>query len=113
MTIVICTVIQSRGYSLVANSNRSFKKLVQYRSGVNGTEIEKSQGLAHREGRTRSLQIRVVMRPCTHRKSLTLYPIELGGHLGINGIRAIRPCKHTHTAALNTKFVYAHFCPLY
>ena len=51
-------------------------------------QIEKSQGLAHREGRTRSLQIRVVMRPCTHHKSLTLYPIELGGHLEINRIRA-------------------------
>jgi hypothetical protein len=35
--------------------------------------------LAHREGRTRSLQIVVVVRPCTRHKSLTLYPIELGG----------------------------------
>jgi hypothetical protein len=72
-------------------ARRSFKKLVQCRFGVNGTEIEKGQGLAHREGRTRSLQIRVVMRPCTHRKSLTLYPIELGGHFQMNRIRATRP----------------------
>ena len=80
---------------------------------VDGTEIEKGQELAHREGRTRSLQIQVVMRPCTHHKSLTLYPIELGGHMDIDRIRAIRPCRHTHTAALDTKFVYAHFSPLY
>jgi hypothetical protein len=65
---VICTVIKSRGYySLVANSkcacdSPSFKKLVQCRLEVNEMEIEKGQGLAHREGRTRSLQIRVVMR---------------------------------------------------
>ncbi len=39
----------------------------------------KSHGLAHREGRTRSLQIAVMVRPCTRHKSLTLYPIELGG----------------------------------
>jgi hypothetical protein len=55
---------------------------------------EKNQGLAHREGRTRSLQIRVVMRPCTRRKSLTLYPIELGGQLEMDRIRASRPCEH-------------------
>jgi hypothetical protein len=37
------------------------------------------EGLAHREGRTRSLQIAVTMRLSIRRKSLTLYPIELGG----------------------------------
>src|SRR6266566_1656182 len=106
---VLCTVIQSRGYSLVANSKCAcgsplLQKIgaMYCRFGVNRTEIEKGQGLAHREGRTRSLQIRVVMRPCTHHKSLTLYPIELGGHLQMNRIRATRPCKHTHTAALKT-----------
>jgi hypothetical protein len=36
-------------------------------------------GLAHREGRTRSLQIVVMVQPFTRHKSLTLYPIELGG----------------------------------
>ena len=37
--------------------------------------------LAHREGRTRSLQITFdhVTHGPRHRKSLTLYPIELGG----------------------------------
>jgi hypothetical protein len=34
--------------------------------------------IAHREGRTRSLQIPPLV---THCKSLTLYPIELGGHI--------------------------------
>jgi hypothetical protein len=62
--------------------------------GMNEPEIEKVQSLAHREGRTRSLQIRVVMRPCTRHKSLTLYPIELGGQLRTNRIRITRPCKH-------------------
>ena len=39
----------------------------------------KRKVLAHREGRTRSLQITVGR--CNHPpKSLTLYPIELGGH---------------------------------
>ena len=33
--------------------------------------------VAHREGRTRSLKI---SQECHCRKSLTLYPIELGGH---------------------------------
>ena len=39
----------------------------------------KRKQLAHREGRTRSLQITA---GCYHHppKSLTLYPIELGGH---------------------------------
>jgi hypothetical protein len=40
---------------------------------------QKGHGLAHREGRTRSLQIVVVARPHARYKSLTLYPIELGG----------------------------------
>jgi hypothetical protein len=40
---------------------------------------QKGHGLAHREGRTRSLQILVVAQPCTRHKSLTLYPIKLGG----------------------------------
>ena len=46
---------------------------------------EKEQ-LAHREGRTRSLQImvQVMARLCTRYKSLTLYPIELGGRLQMN-----------------------------
>ena len=39
----------------------------------------KRHGLAHREGRTRSLQIMVMVRQYTRHKSLTLYPIELGG----------------------------------
>ena len=34
--------------------------------------------LAHREGRTRSLQIHPLLDECAD-KSLTLYPIELGG----------------------------------
>ena len=41
----------------------------------------KIKGLAHREGRTRSLQIAVTMRIRIRHKSLTLYPIELGGRL--------------------------------
>jgi hypothetical protein len=67
---------------------------------------KKGQRLAHREGRTRSLQIpgRDVT---THHKSLTLYPIELGGHLKMNRIRASRPCEHTHHGS-KTNFVYAH-----
>jgi hypothetical protein len=42
--------------------------------------------LAHREGRTRSLQIiiEVIAQLCTRYKSLTLYPIELGGRLVMN-----------------------------
>jgi hypothetical protein len=40
--------------------------------------IQKAQKVvAHREGRTRSLQITMGVNPP---KSLTLYPIELGGH---------------------------------
>ena len=41
----------------------------------------KKERLAHREGRTRSLQIviEVMEQLCTRYKSLTLYPIELGG----------------------------------
>jgi hypothetical protein len=33
--------------------------------------------------------------------------------LEINRIRATSPSDHTHTAALKTNFVYAHFSPLY
>ena len=40
---------------------------------------ENGHGLAHREGRTRSLQIMVAALPGVRHKSLTLYPIELGG----------------------------------
>jgi hypothetical protein len=43
------------------------------------TKNAKRHGLAHREGRTRSLQIVVTARPAHRHKSLTLYPIELGG----------------------------------
>jgi hypothetical protein len=50
---------------------------------------KKVKGLAHREGRTRSLQIAVMMRRIRH-KSLTLYPIELGGRLRMNQIRLTR-----------------------
>ena len=41
------------------------------------TRLEKKI-LAHREGRTRSLQI-TALHDSYNRKSLTLYPIELGG----------------------------------
>jgi hypothetical protein len=41
---------------------------------------EKVNQVAHREGRTRSLKISGT-RDCHCRKSLTLYPIELGGHI--------------------------------
>ncbi len=67
------------------------QKLVRCIFGVKGTEIEKDQGLAHREGRTRSLQI-------THHKSLTLYPIELGGQSQMNKFRSIRHVSNPHTA---------------
>ena len=52
----------------------------------------KKERLAHREGRTRSLQIiiEVMARMCTRYKSLTLYPIELGGQLGMNPIGVTR-----------------------
>jgi hypothetical protein len=73
---------------------------------------QKSQEVAHREGRTRSLQIGVVMRPCTRHKSLTLYPIELGGQLTVDKIRATRPYKHTFPGLIPL-FVYAHSSPLY
>ena len=54
-------------------------------------ETAKKQGLAHREGRTRSLQIMIeVARLCTRYKSLTLYPIELGGRLRMNPIEVTR-----------------------
>ena len=53
------------------------------------TEKEK-KGLAHREGRTRSLQIAVMMRRSIRHKSLTLYPIELGGRLRMDQIRLTR-----------------------
>ena len=53
---------------------------------------QKVKGLAHREGRTRSLQIAVMMQLRIRHKSLTLYPIELGGRLEISWIRAITPC---------------------
>jgi hypothetical protein len=50
---------------------------------------QKLKGLAHREGRTRSLQIAVMMRLSTRLKSLTLYPIELGGRLKMIRVRII------------------------
>ena len=53
---------------------------------------QKLKGLAHREGRTRSLQIAVMMRLSTRLKSLTLYPIELGGRLKMIRIRITWPC---------------------
>jgi hypothetical protein len=53
------------------------------------TEKEK-KGLAHHEGRTRSLQIAVMMRRSIRHKSLTLYPIELGGRLRMDQIRLTR-----------------------
>ena len=45
------------------------------RNGIMLTSMPKKV-VAHREGRTRSLQITLDNPP----KSLTLYPIELGGH---------------------------------
>jgi hypothetical protein len=50
----------------------------------------KKERLAHREDRTRSLQIiiEVMARLCARYKSLTLYPIELGGRLGMNPTEA-------------------------
>ena len=47
--------------------------------------------LAHREGRTRSLQIAVMLDRTTRHKSLTLYPIELGGqyHLNSRDVHAV------------------------
>jgi hypothetical protein len=57
---------------------------------------QKFKGLAHREGRTRSLQIAAMMRLSIRHKSLTLYPIELGGRLGINQIRLTGPCSAPH-----------------
>ena len=44
-----------------------------------GLTTQKCNPIAHREGRTRSLKI-FGTRDCRSRKSLTLYPIELGGH---------------------------------
>ena len=55
--------------------------------------------LAHREGRTRSLQIVVIVRPCTRHKSLTLYPIELGGRPEMNRIMVTRHCSALHIRA--------------
>jgi hypothetical protein len=48
---------------------------------VRDGQKKKKNFLAHREGRTRSLQITqlCVLHACC--KSLTLYPIELGGHI--------------------------------
>jgi hypothetical protein len=59
---------------------------------------QKVKGLAHREGRTRSLQIAVMMQLRIRHKSLTLYPIELGGRLEMSWIRVIRPCCARHAA---------------
>ncbi len=61
---------------------------------------QKGHGLAHREGRTRSLQIVVEARRARH-KSLTLYPIELGRRLRITRIGVISPCM-THGANIRT-----------
>ena len=57
--------------------------LSEFRAAAKKVKTAKSHGLAHREGRTRSLQIVVMVRPRTRHKSLTLYPIELGGRLGM------------------------------
>jgi hypothetical protein len=67
---------------------------------------QKDHGLAHREGRTRSLQIVVVARPRARHKSLTLYPIELGGRLIMTRIRVIRPCM---TLCTRVRVLGAHF----
>ena len=52
---------------------------------------QKFKGLAHREGRIRSLQIAAMMRQSIRHKSLTLYPIELGGRLWMSQIRLTKP----------------------
>ena len=44
--------------------------------------------IAHREGRTRSLQMPW---PSFSLKSLTLYPIELGGHMIYGMYKQLRP----------------------
>ena len=46
--------------------------------GYEKLKCKRRKELAHREGRTRSLQITVGGHPPS--KSLTLYPIELGEH---------------------------------
>jgi hypothetical protein len=68
---------------------------------------QKGHGLAHREGRTRSLRIVVVARPRARHKSLTLYPIELGGRLRMTRIGVIRPCMtlRTRVRVLGTDMV--------
>src|SRR5712691_1238579 len=50
-------------------------------------ECKRRKVLAHREGRTRSLQITVGRYHPP--KSLTLYPIELGGHLVLSRKEAL------------------------
>ncbi|SRR6266403_2426943 len=64
-------------------------------------EPQKGHRLAHREGRTRNLQIEVEVQLSTRHKSLTLYPIELGGQLRTNRIWVItRPCSALRTGIL-------------
>jgi hypothetical protein len=79
--------------------------LGEVRSSCDRRRNRKKERLAHREGRTRSLQImiEVMMRLCTRYKSLTLYPIELGGRLGMNPIgvtRGYRSGRDLHALAL-------------
>jgi hypothetical protein len=69
---------------------------------------QKGDGLAHREGRTRSLQIVVVPRRRARHKSLTLYPIELGGLLTMTGIGVIRPCMTLRTRVLGAAHYHDH-----
>jgi hypothetical protein len=67
--------------------NSSFFVRVFFDEHCDWCRNRKKEQLAHREGRTRSLQIVVMVQPCRARhKSLTLYPIELGGRMGINSM---------------------------
>ena len=80
--------------------SKGFARLVYFSADLGAFAIDaktaKIKGLAHREGQTRSLQIAVMTRLSIRHKSLTLYPIELGGRLGINQIRITRPCRSPH-----------------
>ena len=55
-----------------------FLEVYMYSRSSAGPAKRQKKNIAHREGRTRSLQI-TALHDSYKRKSLTLYPIELGG----------------------------------
>ena len=79
MNASICIIAQSIGRQNLFSLDKKFQSVVCTLCTIFEVLDEKIKQLAHRGGRTPSLQIAGNCEFTRTRKSLTLYPIELGG----------------------------------